>query len=145
MVNRKLVSGKTPLEVVNQMLENDYFSQWMGVELLRIEQGCCHLRMSVRKEMLNGFGILHGGVAFSFADSALAFAINAYDRISPLIQGSMNYAKSAKEGDVLIAKANVLSLGNKKADLDVNIYCNQEKEPYYFYRGTVYITSKKHL
>lgn len=130
---------------VNKMLEEDHFSAWLGIEVLKIEEGRCHLKLKVRKEMLNGFGILHGGVAFSMADSALAFAVNAYGRIAPLIQGSMNYSKSAKEGDELLAVAEVISLGNKKADVDVNIFCNQEKEAFYFFRGTVYRTSKSLL
>ena len=132
-------------KVFQKMMETDYCSQWLGIEPLLIEEGECHLRLKVRKEMLNGFGTLHGGIAFSLADSALAFAINSYGRVSPLINGSMNYAKAAVEGDVLIAKAKVISLGNRKADIDVTVYCNQEDEAYYFFRGTVYRTSKEHM
>lgn len=132
-------------KVFQKMMETDYCSQWLGIEPLLIEEGKCHLKMKVRKEMLNGFGTLHGGIAFSLADSALAFAINSFGRISPLINGNMNYAKAAVENDVLTAKATVISLGNRKADIDVNVYCNQESEPYYFFRGTVYRTSKEHL
>lgn len=124
------------------MMEKDYCSQWLGIKPLIIEEGKCHLEMVVRKEMLNGFETIHGGIAYSLADSALAFAANSYGRISPLIQGSMNYAKPAKEGDVLVAKAEVISLGNKKADIDVTIY--RDDEALFFFRGTVYRTSKEH-
>ena len=101
------------------MMENDFCSQWLGIKPLLIEEGHCILEMQVRKEMLNGFGTLHGGMAYSLADSALAFASNSYGRISPLINGNMSYSKSAKIGDVLKAEATVISLGNKKADVDV--------------------------
>lgn len=127
------------------MMEKDYCSQWLGTEALKIEEGECHLQMTVRKEMLNGFGTLHGGIAYALADSALAFAVNSFGRISPLINGHMNYAKAAVENDILLAKAKVISLGNKKADIDVTISCNGNSEPYYFFRGTVYRTSKEHL
>jgi len=132
-------------KVYEKMMEKDYCSQWLQFEPLLIKEGECHLRMQVRKEMLNGFGMLHGGIAYSLADSALAFASNSYGRISPLINGNMSYSKSALEGDLLTAKAKVISLGNKKADIDVTVYCNEDEEPYYFFRGTVYRTSKNHF
>ena len=56
----------------------------------------------------------------------------------------MVYSKAAKEGDILRAEAKVFSISNKKADIDVTIYCNNEKEAFYFMRGTVYRTSKEH-
>tara|TARA_R110000868_G_scaffold296769_1_gene557145 strand:+ start:778 stop:1197 length:420 start_codon:yes stop_codon:yes gene_type:complete len=132
-------------KVFESMMENDFCSQWMGIKPITIEEGHCVLEMEVRKEMLNGFGTLHGGMAYSLADSALAFASNSYGRISPLINGNMSYSKSAKIGDVLTAEAKVISLGNKKADIDVVITCKGHEEPFYFFRGTVYRTSKEHL
>lgn len=132
-------------KVYHSMMEKDYCTQWLGTKLIHLKEGECTLEMRVRKEMLNGFGTMHGGMAYTLADSALAFASNSYGRISPLINGSMNYAKGATEGDVLRAEAKVISISNKKADIDVVIYCNDEKEPYYFLRGTVYRTSKEHL
>ena len=131
-------------KVYESMMENDHLTQWLGAKLISVEEGLCTLEMLVRKEMLNGFGTLHGGIAYSLADSALAFAANSYGRISPLINGSMSYSKGAVEGDVLRAEAKVISLGNKKADIDVTIFCNDNQEPYYFFRGTVYRTSKEH-
>jgi acyl-CoA thioesterase len=128
--------------VYESMMEADFCSQWLGIKPLLLEEGECHLQMTVRKEMLNGFATLHGGIAYALADSALAFASNSYGRISPLINGNMVYSKAAKEGDVLVAKAKVISLGNKKADIDVTVFC--EEEAYYFFRGTVYRTSKEH-
>ncbi len=126
------------------MMANDYCTQWLGAELVHLEEGKCTLQMMVKKEMLNGFGTLHGGMAYSLADSALAFAANSYGRISPLINGNMSYSKSAMIGDVLTAEAKIISLGNKKADIDVTITCKGHEEPFYFFRGTVYRTSKEH-
>jgi acyl-CoA thioesterase len=59
---------------VNEMLRKDAFSRWLGVELVSLSPGACTLRMRVREEMLNGFGVSHGGIVFSLADSAMAFA-----------------------------------------------------------------------
>lgn len=132
-------------KVYESMMKQDYCSQWLGIKPILIEEGHCILEMEVRKEMLNGFATLHGGIAYSLADSALAFASNSYGRISPLINGNMSYSKSAKEGDLIRAEAKVISLGNKKADIDVTITCQEQEEPYYFFRGTVYRTSKEHI
>ena len=125
------------------MMERDTYSEWLGIRPLKLEEGECHLEMTVREEMLNGFDMLHGGVAFSFADSALAFASNSYGRVSPLINGNMVYSRSAKVGDKLRAEAKVFSISHKKADIDVNIYCNNDPEPFYYMRGTVYRSSKE--
>ena len=63
-------------EVVAHMMKNDLFSQWLGVEVLEVREGYSRIKMTVREEMINGFGIVHGGIAFSLADSAFAFACN---------------------------------------------------------------------
>ena len=59
--------------VVDHMMENDYFSQWMQIKVLEIKEGYSKIQMTIRKEMVNGFGIVHGGLPFSLADSAFAF------------------------------------------------------------------------
>lgn len=128
--------------VFEKMMSKDYCSQWMGIEPILIEEGHCKIKMTVKKEMLNGYGILHGGIAFAFADSAFAFASNSYGRLAVSINGSMSYAKSAKEEDVLIAEAKPLNVTHKTADFDVNVM-NEAGEIYYYFRGTVYRSSKK--
>jgi len=64
----------SPQEVVTYMMKEDLFSQWLGIEVLEIREGYSKIKMTVRKEMINGLGVVHGGVAFSLADSAFAFA-----------------------------------------------------------------------
>ena len=127
--------------VFHKMMEKDYCSQWLGIEPILLEEGHCKIKMMVRKEMLNGHGILHGGIAFTFADSAFAFASNSYGRMAVSINGSMIYSKSAKEGEVLIAEAIALNVTYKTADFDVNVM-NEAGDIYYYFRGTVYRSSK---
>lgn len=139
------MSKQTPLAetVFQKMMEKDYCSQWMGIESMLLEEGYCRIKMTVKREMLNGFGILHGGMAYAFADSAFAFAANSYGRVAVSINGSMNYAKSAKEGETLIAEAKALHVTHKTADFDVEVM-NEQGEVYYYFRGTVYRGSKEH-
>lgn len=128
--------------VVNKMFEEDEFSRWLGIERLLIEQGHCILSMRIRKEMLNGFGIAHGGICFSFADSALAFASNSYGRLSVALECSISFPVAVKEGDVLTCEAKELSFTNKTATYLIEVK-NQKNESVAFFKGTVYRTSKE--
>lgn len=128
--------------VYEKMMQKDYCSQWMGIELVEITTGHCIIRMTVKKDMLNGFGILHGGIAFAFADSAFAFASNSHGRLAVSINGTMHYARSAKEGDRLLATARAINLTHRTADFDVNVSNEASGEVLYYFRGTVYRTSK---
>jgi acyl-CoA thioesterase len=85
--------------VINHMLKNDRFSEWLGIEVLEFAEGSCKISMTVRDEMMNGFNIAHGGIAFSFADSALAIASNGYNKLSVALETSMSFTAPVKTGD----------------------------------------------
>ena len=128
-------------KVVDKMLEGDKFSIWLGIQKVLSEQGHCILKMKVREEMVNGFGIAHGGICFSFADSALAFASNAYGRLSVALECSISFPVAVNVGDELICEAKELSLTNKTGTYLIEIF-NQKKEKVAIFKGTVYRTSK---
>lgn len=129
-------------KIVDKMFDDDAFSRWMGIERILIEQGHCILKMKVRQEMVNGFGIAHGGIAFSFADSALAFASNAYGRLSVALECSISFPVAVKVGDVLTAEAKELSITNKTGTYHIEV-SNQKNEKVAFFKGMVYRTSKE--
>ena len=95
----------TPKAVFDKMMSTDHYSQWLGIEGVEHQEGYCKIKMLVRKEMLNGFGIVHGGATFGLADSALAFAANSHNVLSVTLDGFITYPNPAKEGDTLIAEA----------------------------------------
>ncbi|PHX82057.1 MAG: phenylacetic acid degradation protein PaaD [Flavobacteriales bacterium] len=128
--------------VVAKMYDNDWFSQWLGIERLTIETGSCVLKMTIRKEMLNGFGIAHGGITYSLADSALAFASNSYGKMAVSVETSISHTKQLKEGDEITATAQEMSLSNKIAVYNVTIK-NQNNEVVALFKGTVYRTGKE--
>lgn len=128
-------------KVVDQMYDHDWFSQWLGIERMEVKTGKCVLRMKVRKDMLNGFQIAHGGIAFSLADSALAFASNSHGRKAISIETSISLLEQVKEGDVLTATAEEISLGNKIGIYHITIM-NQNNVKAALFKGTVYRTSK---
>ena len=129
-------------KIVDTMYQNDAFSQWLGIEVVEVKDGYCKLNMTVRKEMLNGFHIAHGGIAYSLADSALAFASNSHGRKSLSVETSISHTVSVKEGDSLIAVSNEISLSPKIGIYLISIK-NQNEQEVALFKGTVYRTSKE--
>jgi acyl-CoA thioesterase len=127
--------------IVNTMYDQDWFSQWLGIERTVVEQGRCVLQMVVRKEMLNGFGIAHGGITYSLADSALAFASNSHGRQSVSVETSISHTVPVKEGDALIATAEETSLTNKIGIYHIKVE-NQDAKTVALFKGVVYRTAK---
>ena len=132
----------TPKSITQKMYTQDAFSQWLGIEILEEGLGRSVLRMQVRKEMLNGFFIAHGGITYSFADSAFAFASNSQGRHAVSIETSISHTKAVKEGDVLTAVAKEESLSNKLGIYTVEV-TNQRGEKVALFKGTVYRTSRE--
>mgnify|MGYP006337543799 FL=1 len=95
-------------KVVQHMMQHDLFSQWLGIEVLEVKEGHSKIKMTIRKEMINGFGIVHGGIAFSLADSAFAFACNNRNVLSVALDTSINFIKPVHVEDVLITEAKEL-------------------------------------
>ena len=124
------------------MFDQDAFSQWLGIEVIDVSKGFCQLKMTVRKEMLNGFQIAHDGIAHSLADSGLAFASHSHDRKSLSVETSMSHTASVKEGDVLTVATKELSLSDKIGVYLITII-NQSNEDVAYFKGTVYRTSKE--
>ena len=127
--------------VVDKMYENDAFSQWLGIKRIEDGAGISVLQMTVRKEMLNGFYILHGGITYSLADSALAFASNGHGRKAVSVETSISHTHACKEGDVLTTNTKEMSLSNKIGVYQITI-TNQEDKTVALFKGTVYRTSK---
>ena len=129
-------------KIVDTMYNSDWFSQWLGIERITIEPGYCILKMKVRKEMLNGFAIAHGGITYSLADSALAFASNSHGRKSVSVETSISHIESLKEGEIITAEAKEISLTNKIGIYHITI-TNQAHKKVALFKGTVYRTSKE--
>jgi acyl-CoA thioesterase len=130
-------------QVVDGMLAKDEFSRWLGVDVLQLRPDYCVCRMLVRREMVNGFGVAHGGIAFSLADSAFAFACNTQGRITMSIENAITYPASVHPGDVLTAVAEVESGTNRLGFYRVRV-TNQRDDVVALFRGTAYKTNQEH-
>jgi acyl-CoA thioesterase len=127
--------------VVSHMMENDYFSQWMGVQVLEVAEGYSKIRMTIREEMVNGFGIVHGGLPFSLADSAFAFACNNRNNLSVALDVTISFTKPVNVGDVLTAEAKEFHNGRSTGVYLITV-TNQKNEQVAFFKGTCFRTGK---
>ncbi|MDI9339601.1 MAG: hotdog fold thioesterase [Sediminibacterium sp.] len=129
-------------EIVTRMFEKDAFSQWLGIERLAVKEGYCLLKLRVREDMLNGFGIAHGGITYSLADSALAFASNSKGRQAVSIETSISHIQKTKAGDCIVAEAKELERNQKLAHYEVRLYDEATKHTVALFKGIVYLSSK---
>lgn len=130
-------------DVIAKMFAQDAFSQWLGIRVLVVREGYCELQMTVREEMTNGFGTAHGGIVFSFADTALAFCTNASGDISVALDCSISYPAAVKPGDILTAIGEQETTSRKVGFAKVTV-TNQDRVTVGHFRGTVYRTQKPH-
>jgi acyl-CoA thioesterase len=128
-------------QVVAHMMQHDLFSQWLGIEVLEIKEGYSKIKMTVRKEMMNGLGIVHGGIAFSLADSAFAFACNNRNVLSVALDTSINFIKPVHVDDILTAEAKELHNGKSTGLYHITV-SNQNGHTVALFKGTCFRTGK---
>lgn len=129
-------------KIVDKMYDNDPMSQWLGIRRLQDGPGISVLSMTVRKEMLNGFSIAHGGIAYCLADSALAFASNGHGIQSVSIETSISHVAPVKEGDVLTTEVEEKNLSTRTGLYYITVK-NQDNKVVAYFKGTVYRTGKE--
>lgn len=131
----------TPKEIVDQMMQTDRMSQWLGISVLAYTPGNVICQMTVRDEMVNGMKIAHGGITYSLSDSALAFAVNAHGIKSVSVETSISHLQPVQIGDQLTTSTKELSLSRKIGVYLIEIV-NQHQETVSSFKGTVYRTGK---
>lgn len=132
----------TPQEVLQIMVARDRFTAWLGLKIDEVREGYCRLHYTVKEDMLNGFERIHGGVLFSAADSAFAFACNSHGLITVALDVSITFTRPALVGDKLYVEAIEIHLGNKTGLYDIRT-TNEKGELVCMFKGTAYRTSQK--
>ena len=130
-------------QVVQGMVASDAFSRWLGIEVIEVAPKRSTCRMTVRDEMVNGFGVTHGGIVFSLADSAFAFACNTHGRVTVSIENSITYPKPIAVGDVLTAVAKEDASSGRLSYYSAEVR-NQRDEVVGLFRGTAFRTEREH-
>ena len=131
----------TAQQIVQHMMDHDAFSKWLGIEVIDVEAGSATLRMTVREEMTNGFGIAHGGISYSLADSALAFASNGGGNQSVSLETAIHHLKPVQSGDTLEARATLLNETRRTGLYQIDIFKDDVRVA--FFKGTVYRTGNE--
>lgn len=131
----------TPREIVHTMMQTDAFSQSLGIQVDHIDFGTCTLSCTVTEAMVNGFNIAHGGITYSLADSAVAFAANSHGQQCVSIETSIAHIKPASTGDVLTAKCVEIQRGKAIARYEAKVF-NQHNNLIASFNGTVFRTEK---
>jgi acyl-CoA thioesterase len=126
------------------MWKDDRASRLLGIEVLAVGPGSATLRMAVREDLLNGHHICHGGFVATLADSAFAFACNAYNELTVASGFDINLLLAARLGDVLTATARELSKGGRSGVYDIDVH-NQRGEHVAAFRGRSFTMKGKAL
>jgi acyl-CoA thioesterase len=123
--------------VAASMYARDTASKVLGMRIVRVEPGFAELAMVVRPDMLNGHAICHGGLIFTLADSAFAFACNSYNLNTVASGCAIDFVAPAREGDVLTARARERQLAGRTGVYDVEV-ANERGEAVALFRGKSY-------
>ena len=116
------------------MYEQDRASQALGMRVLEVRPGYARLAMKIREDMVNGHQLCHGGLIFTLADSAFAFACNTYDLVTVASSGTIEFLLSGRLGDELTATAEERTRSKRTGVYDVSVH-NQRGECVALFRG----------
>lgn len=131
-----------PQKLLNAMLSQDKFSEWLGLQVIEVKEGYAKLQAKIRPEMLNGVGTVHGGVTFAMADSAFAFSCNMYNNISVALDVHISFTKAGKEGDVFTIESHEVHSSKRTGVYDIKV-TNQHDELVALFKGTCFRTGKQ--
>lgn len=138
----------TPQQVAeatrDAMWQDDRVSRALGMQVLAVGPGSATLSMAVREDMLNGHDICHGGMVTTLADSAFAYACNAYNEVTLAAGFDVNLLAAARKGDVLTAVAAELARSGRTGVYDISV-SNQRGDAVAAFRGRSYTIKGKPL
>jgi acyl-CoA thioesterase len=120
--------------VRRQVFEQDRCSRRLGIAIEAIAPGYALATLVVRDDMLNGFGLCHGGIIATLADTAFAFACNSRNQLTLAAGLSIELLSPAHEGDRLLAEAREVALGGRLGLYDV-LVSNQHGKQVALLRG----------
>ena len=112
---------KIAVAVGDGMYTRDYAAQALGIKLLDIRPGYARMEMLVRPDMVNGHDICHGGMIFTLADTAFAYACNSGNRVTVAQHCSITFIAAARKGDMLTATAEQRHRAGRTGITDINV------------------------
>jgi acyl-CoA thioesterase len=123
--------------VAQALFANDKTSQALGIRVVEVRPGFAKLAMLVRGDMVNGHRICHGGMVFTLADSAFAYACNSYNESTVAAAASIDFLAASFEGDELTAVATQLWRTRRNGIYEITV-TNQKGARVALFRGRSY-------
>jgi len=134
----------SPRDAAESMYADDAASKGLGMELIEVDYGHAVVTMMVRDDMVNGLDLCHGGLIFSLADSAMAFATNSYNQHAVAVNAEIDWVRPARRGEVLTATASERHKAGRGAITDV-VVANDSGETVAHFRGRTRQVDGQHL
>ena len=128
----------------DSMFAKDQLAQKMGIEIVSMSPGYAELRLTIKNWMLNGFASCHGGMIFSFADTAFAYACNSHNEANVAMDCRIDFLRPCFEGDQLVAIARELHRGKTSGLYDITIE-NQHQKPIARFSGRSFYVNQSVL
>lgn len=119
------------------MWKDDRASRMLGMQVAAVGPGTATVTMTVREEMLNGHDICHGGLVTTLADTAFAYACNAYNEVTVASGFDVNLMLAARRGDLLTAVASEVARSGRTGVYDIVVH-NQRGDAVAAFRGRSY-------
>ena len=119
------------------LFDGDNASQALGMRVLSVTEGRATVQMTVRADMVNGHDVCHGGIVFSLADSAFAFACNSYNESTVAAAAAIDFLAAVRSGDELTAEASELWRTRRNGIYEITVK-NQHGERVALFRGRSY-------
>jgi len=133
-VSEQSKADQIAIQCADTMWRDDDASRALGMHIDSVREGCANVSMTVRENMTNGHGMCHGGMIFTLADSAFAFACNSQNYVAVASGATIDYLRPAFTDDVLTASARVVNQGKKNGLYDV-VVCDQNGKIIAQFRG----------
>jgi len=114
------------LDYGKQILKEQPFSMLLGAELTSFGEGQAELSLTIRDELTQNFGFVHGGVLSYLADNCITFSAASILGKCVTSEYKINYVRPAL-GEILIARSTVLASGKKQATCECKVYVVAEQ------------------
>lgn len=114
---------------LKKQMKSDNFANYLGIEVLEVEEGYAKTKLKMTKQLYNYFGLGHGAAIYSVADVAFSYACNAQDhvKIAVALNVNINYIKKVEENDIIYAEAKLISTTGRTSLTDITITNNKNE------------------
>lgn len=134
LMNQELIPQQVAEHCAEALLLRDHTARSIGANCEQVGPGHSRFNMTVRQQMLNSHQTCHGGMIFTLADTAFAYACNSYNQVALATSCSIEFLRPVYLGDILTADAREQSLNGRSGVYDITI-TNQNSQTVALFRG----------